>query len=270
MKKTLISAIILICSFFIFTKDTQAEDNVWFCRYIVHDVRSGSAVGDFVGGVRDFASNVAGFFTGGRVDFHRNQLRSGILRNTSFDVVFRNGTLSVQQTPMNATWSEVQWRGGISGDLFNRNGSFFCPNNLCAQIDDDGTTVSIEVTGGCDRSELSGNHYRFARIEGPVPRSPESEWTNIGEASCYGVLGPLRADLEGVMNIIRILAPLMVIGLSAYDYIAVILIKDAERLQKANSRLMRRLALVAILFFLPIIINIILGIIDSSYITCVY
>jgi len=95
-----------------------------------------------------------------------------------------------------------------------------------------------------------------------------AETENIGAATCDGVLGRFGDDLRGVLRIIRIVAPLMVIGFGTFDYLTAIFSKDAEALKKSNEKLVKRLVLVAILFFLPTILNLLLGVIDVQ--TCVY
>jgi len=89
------------------------------------------------------------------------------------------------------------------------------------------------------------------------------------DVRCEGMLGPLKQDLEGILMIIRIVAPLIVLALGTYDYITSIVSKDAELLKKANSKLVKRLTLMALLFFLPSLLNILLGWVDVTYQTCV-
>ena len=58
-------------------------------------------------------------------------------------------------------------------------------------------------------------------------------------------------------------------ALTVYEYAMAIFSKDAEGLKKCNSRLTTRLILIAILVFLPTLINLLLGLLDPSYETCV-
>ena len=84
---------------------------------------------------------------------------------------------------------------------------------------------------------------------------------------CEGLLGSFGKDLSGALKIIRIVGPLMVIFLSSYDYAAAIFSKDVDLLKKANSRIRRRLILIAFLFLIPTILDIVLRFADSVYTT---
>lgn len=86
---------------------------------------------------------------------------------------------------------------------------------------------------------------------------------------CAGILGDFKTDLEEILKIIRIIGPLLVVIYSTYDYLSAVLKKDDDALKKANGKLVKRLILVAILFFLPIILDLILGFIDEKYTTCI-
>ena len=102
----------------------------------------------------------------------------------------------------------------------------------------------------------------FFIVAAPVMANP---------AYCQEVLDSrLIAELRGILNIFRIVAPLLVVAFSIYEFLGAILSKDAERLKEANSRLMKRMLLVVLLFVLPILIDLILGIIDGRYTTCIY
>src|SRR5574344_257188 len=86
---------------------------------------------------------------------------------------------------------------------------------------------------------------------------------------CAGILGDFKTDLEEILKIIRIIGPLLVVIYSTYDYLSAVLKKDDDALKKANGKLVKRLVLVAVLFFLPIILDLILGFIDEKYTTCI-
>ena len=83
------------------------------------------------------------------------------------------------------------------------------------------------------------------------------------------MLGTFKVDLENILKIMRILGPILVVVFSLVDYLSAIVQKDDDSVKKANSKLVKRLVLVVLLFFLPIILDIILGIVDTSYTTCI-
>ena len=86
---------------------------------------------------------------------------------------------------------------------------------------------------------------------------------------CSGVLAGLKPDLDNIFKAMKIIGPIIVFALTVYEYAMAIFSKDAEGLKKCNSRLTTRLILIAILVFLPTLINLLLGLLDPSYETCV-
>ena len=88
--------------------------------------------------------------------------------------------------------------------------------------------------------------------------------------TCGGLLGSFADDLEDILKAMRIIAPILVLALSTYEYITVVLSKDADSLKKANSKLIKRLVLMLLLFFLPTIINLFIHLmLGSDYSTCI-
>lgn len=86
---------------------------------------------------------------------------------------------------------------------------------------------------------------------------------------CEGLLGDtLKKDIESILNVMKIIAPLLVVIFTIYELISAVVSKDDDALTKALSRLTTRIILVAILFFLPVLLDILLGFIDNKYSTC--
>lgn len=83
---------------------------------------------------------------------------------------------------------------------------------------------------------------------------------------CKGILGnPDNEDsvawfIVKILNYLRLLGPLMVLVLSSLDFAKAILTSDDESLKKAQSSLITRLILAALLFILPTLIEVILDI----------
>lgn len=83
---------------------------------------------------------------------------------------------------------------------------------------------------------------------------------------CKGILGnPDNEDsvawfLVKILNYLRLLGPLMVLVLSSLDFAKAILTSDDESLKKAQSSLITRLILAALLFVLPTLIEVLLDI----------
>lgn len=79
-------------------------------------------------------------------------------------------------------------------------------------------------------------------------------------------LGALKDDLQNVFNLMKIVLPLLVIGLSVFDFIKAITGKDEKDVKKAFSKFVKRIVLAIVFFFLPILINALLDffMIDSA------
>ena len=82
-------------------------------------------------------------------------------------------------------------------------------------------------------------------------------------------LGGFKDDLQSIFNAFKIVAPILTLVLSSFEYMTSITSKDGEGLKKANKRLINRIILVAILFFLPIILNVIMDLMFPGSGVCV-
>ncbi|MDD4796117.1 MAG: hypothetical protein PHG03_06195 [Bacilli bacterium] len=95
------------------------------------------------------------------------------------------------------------------------------------------------------------------------------EENNSDDQVCEGLLGKtLKKDIESILNVMKIIAPLLVVIFTIYELISAVASKDDDALTKALGRLTTRIILVAVLFFLPVLLNILLGFIDNKYSTC--
>ena len=83
---------------------------------------------------------------------------------------------------------------------------------------------------------------------------------------CKGILGnPDNEDsvawfLVKILDYLKLLGPLMILVLSSLDLAKAILMSDDESLKKAQSSLITRLILAALLFVLPTLIEVVLDI----------
>lgn len=82
-------------------------------------------------------------------------------------------------------------------------------------------------------------------------------------------LGKLKDDIKGVFKVFKIVAPILVIALSIFDFIKAAVGKVEGDLKKAFQKLMKRIIFAVILFFLPTILDWVLGLVDPGYNTCV-
>ena len=72
------------------------------------------------------------------------------------------------------------------------------------------------------------------------------------------VLGEFGEDLQSIFNVFKIVAPILTLVLSTYDFVVSITSKAAEGLQKSSKKFVTRLVLVVLLYLLPTLINLLL------------
>ena len=74
----------------------------------------------------------------------------------------------------------------------------------------------------------------------------------------------IKVDLQNFFNFFKIIVPLLVIGLSTYDFIKAITAKDDNDIKKSFTRLIKRLVYAVILFFLPVILNFLMNLVTDN------
>jgi len=269
--------LLLVITFFLGINKVSAnsvDESELFCRYLFSKPESSNALHgawtEFWDKVSD-TTEFIGELTDTNLGFYdKNKMKHGYLANTLFDVVDNRGNIIVKQTKSSSLYADFSDK--INQKTFYDNGEFSCPKAIYGKkpIQDKNTGRYVITLYSEKKNFHNEVIYIYSLFQGPITRKDASGTVEIRDASCLGVLGSFKNDLDGLLKIIRFVAPLMVIIYSTYDFLGAIFNKDAELLGKASSRLRARLILVAILFFLPTILNIILGIIDSSYTTCVY
>ena len=94
------------------------------------------------------------------------------------------------------------------------------------------------------------------------------------DKTCESLLGdPTKEDsvawlIQEVLNIIKVLGPILVLVLSGFDFVKVILNGDDNAMKAAQKKLGVRLILVACLFFLPSIVMWLLDFFHFTNSTC--
>lgn len=82
-------------------------------------------------------------------------------------------------------------------------------------------------------------------------------------------LGRVRQDLNNIFDFVKVLVPLLIIGLSSYDFIKALTAKDEKDVKKAFQRLIKRFVAGVIIFFLPFIIDFILYLAQTNSEVCI-
>ncbi|MCI6931894.1 MAG: hypothetical protein MR765_01945 [Tenericutes bacterium] len=81
----------------------------------------------------------------------------------------------------------------------------------------------------------------------------------VANKDCENTLGTnFSKDLQSIFNVFKIVAPILTLALSTYDFVVSITSKQAEGLQKSAKKFTTRLVLVVLLYLLPTIINVLL------------
>ncbi len=81
--------------------------------------------------------------------------------------------------------------------------------------------------------------------------------------------GTVLKDLQNVFDFVKIIVPLLIIGLSTYDFIKAVTAKDDKGLKKAFQILLKRFVYAIILFFLPVLINLLLELVAVNSNVCI-
>jgi len=79
----------------------------------------------------------------------------------------------------------------------------------------------------------------------------------LGDPDCEDSVAWL---VQMILNVIKIIGPILVIILSSIDFIMVIIKSDNEAFQKAQKKLITRLILALLLFIVPVIVEVILNV----------
>lgn len=88
-----------------------------------------------------------------------------------------------------------------------------------------------------------------------------SSGNNLVTASnCEGIFGSLTNEIQGLFNLLKIIAPILILVLSTFDFVKATITQDKDESKLAFNKLIKRLLLAVLLFLLPIILNLILDI----------
>lgn len=98
--------------------------------------------------------------------------------------------------------------------------------------------------------------------------SEESSNNNSGDVDCNS-WGDAKKDMQNIFNFVKVIIPLLVIGLSTFDFIKAIVQKDDKDIKKAFTRLMKRFIIAILLFFIPVILELLLRLFEINNDICI-
>ncbi len=129
------------------------------------------------------------------------------------------------------------------------------------EISGDGTHC-VKVDSNNNQNNGENNNYNNGENNNQIN-------VNKVETSCKGIFGGFEKDIKKFLDAIGIIAPILVGAFSVYEYLIAIINKDADELRKCNGRLVKRLILMAILFFLPTMVDLLLKLLGNNYGVCI-
>ncbi len=137
------------------------------------------------------------------------------------------------------------------GNCFVVNGM---SQSACSGVPSSGTGTNGSNSGS------GGTINQSEGVEGPDAN------LTVGDATCDGILGnsQFREYLIDFLNIIRIVGVAMVIIFSSIDFGKALIAQDNDALKKSSQTAFKRLTTAIVIFFLPIILNILLTITGLS------
>lgn len=91
---------------------------------------------------------------------------------------------------------------------------------------------------------------------------------NSGQLECDS-WGAVLTDIQNLFDFLKIIVPLLVIGLSIYDFIKAAGAKEEKGMKKAFNTFLKRLILAIVFFFLPALINLLLKMLEIDSSVCV-
>lgn len=106
-------------------------------------------------------------------------------------------------------------------------------------------------------AENASEEYNYSNSSNSIVLLENEANPNESNTDC-NALGKFGDDLQSIFNAFKIVAPILTLVLSTYDFVISITSKAAEGLQKSSKKFVTRLALVVLLYLLPTILNVLL------------
>ena len=161
---------------------------------------------------------------------------------------------------------------------FSKNGYLYCPKYACGKQNGTPNEVYLPLQydfldkcGEGVYSILGNSSHSGAYTQDTLPSDPSGEPTDSDPGTkissnddCEGIYGKTLDDMKAAIKAFKIIGPIMVMVYTVVEYLGAVTDKDADKLKKANQRLISRFILLLVLFFLPDLINIILKLVGVS------
>mgnify|MGYP001851889980 CR=1 FL=1 len=159
----------------------------------------------------------------------------------------------------------------VPGDFYDSNNQFFCPAYIYITSDAGGRDASdyrltLYDTGTESDEDRSG------------PQNEEENWQELGDQVtledftttiyCEDIFGQEEGELGWLLNLIlgyiRVIGPILVVLLSAIDFIKAVVGTDEKAMKEAQSKLVIRLICAVGLFLVPTLVQVLLSFINQT------
>lgn len=118
------------------------------------------------------------------------------------------------------------------------------------------------------------SYINYLTIKNMTPEtensSTDTSETGTKISECESILGDVNDEssvawlLQKILNYIKILGPTIAIIMGSLDFAKAIIASDEESMKKSQSKFVKRLIAAVILFFLPLLVSILLGIFNFT------
>ena len=115
------------------------------------------------------------------------------------------------------------------------------------------------------RSIFGSGDYTIASLyleSGSVEEKPIGPGTQESVYGCEVIPLEIRNWIKSALNLVKYVALVLVIILGALDFIQAAVSGEADKMKKAGNSFVKRIIAVVILFLLPVIVELILGLIE--------
>ncbi len=153
------------------------------------------------------------------------------------------------------------------------------PNYNCVEhVDDETYKIKITASNSGDESEDKTEDKSEDKTEDKSEDKTEDKTEDKSEddgdsqdssSDECDSWGDAKRDMQNIFNFMKIIVPLLIIGLSTFDFIKAITQKDDKDIKKAFTRLMKRFVFAILLFFIPVILEFLLYLFEINNEICI-
>ena len=112
-------------------------------------------------------------------------------------------------------------------------------------------------------NESNGDLVESTPTPSPTDDNNKIKWEGLGEdvdddATCQEIMGDLIDELQRYFDMIRIIAPILLIIFGVMDFAGAVIDIKKDAMEKTVSKFIRRCIAAIAIFFLPVLIEVLL------------